>query len=166
MSNGIDEEEVEELEEDLDEDEFSPDEGDPIGFDDFEDDEDFEGIEGGGGGGSTDADLSQANYEEAIKANPKRLSSAQRKKASLVIEGIIDGAELSNPEGQTKAWNKLNEKIGVAHARTYDIKAEFTENDVIDHPKFGIGFVVELIHPKKIEVLFMEGLKKLACNVG
>lgn len=167
MSNGIDEEDVEELDEDLEEGDFGPDDGDPIGFEDFEDDEEFEELEGGGGGGSsTDVDISEANYEEALKANPKRLSAAQRKKASALIEGIIDGAELSTPEGQTKAWTKLNDQIGVAHARKYDIKAEFTENDVIDHPKFGVGFVVELVHAKKIEVLFQEGLKKLACNVG
>lgn len=172
MSNGIDEEEeFEELEEELEDEDFGPDDDDdPVPFDEFEDDDDFEDLEsgsgGGGGGGGGDFDTSEANYEEAIKANPKRLNAAQRKKALALIEGIIDAAELSDSEGQARAWKKLNDKVGVATARPFDIKAEYTENDVIDHAKFGIGYVVELIHTKKISVLFEEGLKKMACNIG
>ena len=166
MTKGIEEEEEEEVQEldgEMDE-SFAPD--DSMTFDDYDDD--FSDIESGGGGGgnSGDAVLTESNYEDAVRANPKRLSAAQRKKASSIIEGIIDDAELTDPESQSRAWGKLNDKIGVAHARKYDIKAEFTENDVIDHPKFGIGFVVELLNPKKVEVLFEDGLRKLACNIG
>jgi hypothetical protein len=161
MTNGFDEEEevedVEEIEGDLDDD-FGPDDDDEIGFDDFEGD--F--TEGSSG----DASLTESKYEEAVRANPKRLTAAQRKKATSIIEGIIDDAELTHPEGQERAWQKLNHKIGVDHARKYSLKLEFTENDVIDHPKFGIGFVVELLNPKKIEVLFEDGLRRLACNMG
>lgn len=164
MTNGIDEEEdddleVEELDGELDDD-FGAD--DDLGFDD----DDFEEDSGFSRDIRSDAGLTESRYEEAVLANPKRLTVAQRKKARLIIEGIIDDAELSEPEGQKKAWNKLNETIGVAHARPYDIKAEFTENDVIEHPRFGIGFVVELVSPKKVEVLFEDGLRKLACNIG
>lgn len=162
MSNGIDEEEddleVEELDGELDDD-FGAD--DDLGFDD-----DYEEEEGGFSDRRSDAGLTESGYEGAVRANPKRLTVAQRKKARSVIEGIIDDAELSDPEGQQKAWKKLNDKIGVAHARAYDIKTEFTENDVIEHPRFGIGFVVELVSPKKVEVLFEDGLRKLACNIG
>ena len=161
MTNGYEEEEevedVEELEGELDEDFGPEDEDEEIGFDDF--DEDFTE-------GSADASLTESKYEEAVRANPKRLSAAQRKQASLIIEGIIDAAELTSPDGQERAWQKLNTKIGVDHARPYDMKAPFTENDVIDHKKFGIGFVVELVNPKKIVVLFEDGLRRLACNIG
>lgn len=163
MSNGIDEEEdldVEELDGELDDEDFGAD--DDLGFDE---DDDYE-EEGGFRNNRNDAGLIESRYEEAVLANPKRLTVAQRKKARSIIEGIIDDAELSEPDGQKKAWDKLNEKIGVAHARAYDIKAEFTENDVIEHPRFGTGFVVELVSPKKIEVLFEDGLRKLACNIG
>lgn len=175
MSNGRDdEEEIEEMDEDLDDEDFGPDDDEPIGFDEFDDDDDFEDLDddeadvggGGGGGGAGNLDTSEANKEEALKANPKRLTAAQRKKASALIEGIIDTAELTHQEGLERAWAKLNEKIGDEHARKYDIKAEFTENDVIDHPKFGIGYVVELVHPTKIEVLFEDGLKKMVCNLS
>ena len=113
-----------------------------------------------------DVDLAEQSCEDAVKANPKRLSAAQRKKASAIIEGLIDDAELSNPEGQKRAWDRLHEKFGADHPQPFEISADLTANDVVDHPKFGIGFVVEQINPKKINVLFEDGLRKLACNVG
>lgn len=112
-----------------------------------------------------DLDLTETSCEDAVRANPKRLSAAQRRKASAIIEGLIDDAELSRPEGQKNAWERLQDDFGAARPRPFDINAEFDPNDVIDHPKFGLGFVVEQISPRKVEVLFSEGLKKLACNI-
>ena len=114
---------------------------------------------------SDDESLTESSCEDAVRANPKRLSAAQRRKASAVIEGLIDEAELTDPDGQKRAWNKLADKFGVEHPEPFDISTGLTANDVIDHPAFGIGFVVELIHSKKVEVLFEDGLRKLVCNV-
>ena len=111
-------------------------------------------------------DLAEVSCEDAVRANPKRLTAAQRRKASAIIEGLIDDAELNDPDGQKEAWERLHKKFGDNHPRPFDISAELSPNDVVDHPKFGIGFVVEQISPKKVEVLFGEGLKKLACNIN
>lgn len=113
----------------------------------------------------SDVDLTETSCEDAVKANPKRLSAAQREKASAIIDGIIDDAELSDSHGQQKAWEKLEEEFGTDHPVEFDITAQISANDVIDHPKFGIGFVVTLINENKIEVLFEDGLRKLACNI-
>ncbi len=130
------------------------------------DDEDFEdGPNGGGLDSDSDVDLTKEGYKDAVKANPKRLSAAQRKKASAVIEGVIDDAELSDPDGQVRAWKKLHQKFGDKHPRAFDISAEIGPNDVIEHPKFGIGFVVEQVKPTKVQVLFEDGLRKLVCNL-
>lgn len=112
-----------------------------------------------------DVDLTEMSCEDAVRANPKRLTAAQRRKANAVIEGLIDDAELSHQEGQQKAWQRLHDEFGTDHPQPFDISAELSPNDVVEHPEFGIGFVVELIHPQKVEVLFSEGLKKLACNI-
>lgn len=113
----------------------------------------------------SDVDLTETSCEDAVRANPKRLSAAQREKASAIIEGIIDEAELSDPEGQSRAWDKLQDKFGTDHPVEFDISADITANDVVDHPKFGIGFVVEKVNATKVEVLFEDGLRKLACNI-
>ena len=124
--------------------------------------EDFEG----GSSDASDADLTSKGYEGAVRANPKRLTATQREKAQAFIEGFIDDAELSHPEGQQEAWKRLEAKIGSEHARPFKISDAVSANDVIDHPEFGIGFVVELTSPKKVKVLFAQGIKKLACNIS
>ena len=153
MSNGN---RVDELDNQLETPDFES--GDAFGDEEF-DDEPLRSSS------DSDVDLTETSCEDAVRANPKRLSAAQREKASAIIEGLIDDAELSEPKGQKRAWGKLNEKFGDHHPRPFDISAALTANDVIDHPKFGIGFIVELINPRKVEVLFEDGLRKLACNI-
>lgn len=138
---------------------------------DFESGTNFDDTQGGAaedgpaGDADSDVDLTEESYEDAVKANPKRLSAAQREKASAIIEGMIDEAELSDPDGQKKAWDKLEDEFGTDHPVEFDITADISANDVVDHPKFGIGFVVAKVNDKKIEVLFEDGLRKLACNI-
>lgn len=46
-------------------------------------------------------------------------------------------------------------------AKTYDMGASFSEGDVINHPKFGLGSVLAIVPPNKMEVRFQEGTKLL-----
>ncbi len=131
------------------------------GFEDIEEPDE----EASSANADSDVDLTETSCEDAVRANPKRLSAAQREKASAIIEGIIDEAELTDPDGQTRAWEKLEDEFGTDHPVDFDITADITANDVVDHPKFGIGFVVEKVNDTKIEVLFEDGLRKLACNI-
>jgi hypothetical protein len=162
MTNDIDDE-VDESFEDFD-DGFEPDLDEDLDIEDFdeeeEDDEDFEAT----AKSSADDDILDKTFEGAVRANPKRMSAAQRKKAASVIEGIISDAELSTAKGQAKAYAKLREKSEGAEAKAYAIDAEFTENDVVDHPRFGTGYVIQLLSPTKVEVLFEDGIKRLVCN--
>ena len=43
----------------------------------------------------------------------------------------------------------------------YSMTACFKANDLVDHPKFGLGKVVDFISPNKIQVVFREGEKIL-----
>lgn len=45
--------------------------------------------------------------------------------------------------------------------KTYSMATTFSEGDVINHPKFGLGSVLTIIPPNKIEVRFEEGTKLL-----
>ncbi len=108
-------------------------------------------------------DYSDRVVESALKANPKRQQA--RKKASSVIEGIISQSELSKQEGQRKAWSLLNDKTEDALARPYSMDMELKENDAVAHPKFGVGFVIEIQTPTRVAVLFETGVRKMACNL-
>jgi hypothetical protein len=48
--------------------------------------------------------------------------------------------------------------------KAYSMRAYFSEGDIIDHPKFGLGAVEMALAPNKIEVRFQEGKKILLHN--
>ena len=52
----------------------------------------------------------------------------------------------------------------LSKAQKYSIKTELTTNDVVDHPKFGVGLVVEIREGNKAHVAFPDGSKVLAHN--
>ena len=107
---------------------------------------------------ATDAALA----EVALKANPKRAQA--RKRAATMVEGVLNYAELSKPEGQLKAWESMNQKTESVVPKAYSLKAAFLQNDTIEHTKFGIGFVLEELSDTKISVLFEDGIRKLVCD--
>lgn len=109
-------------------------------------------------------DMTELDPEQVAKANPKRKSV--RRKRRRVIEGILDTAEISTEEGAAKAWASLQKQAGGAKVRKYAVSEEYTENDVLEHPKFGEGYVVEILSGTKISVLFEDGLRRLAYNRG
>ena len=52
----------------------------------------------------------------------------------------------------------------IAHAEKYSLNGNFKKDQIIDHPKFGIGIVLSVIQNNKIEMLFKDGSKLLAQN--
>jgi len=60
------------------------------------------------------------------------------------------------------AWGERLETADVGRARVYSMREAFAEGDLIDHPRFGVGFVVELPGPQKCGVLFEDGTRVLA----
>ena len=53
-----------------------------------------------------------------------------------------------------------------SRARAYSIKGAFRENDLIEHPKFGLGLVLSTAKDNKIEVIFVDGPRLLIHNMG
>lgn len=168
-SEDIDEPEegFDDFEEDFDDDaDLDADVDDDVEIDDDDDDE--EGGGGGGGGsskGSRDdfaAELTEKTYEQAVRANPKRLAMVQKR--ASIIEGILDRSELGTPDGIKKAWELLNKEINTSVHKPYSVSEKFHENEVVSHPLFGIGFVSQILSPTKVEIVFEGGIKRLACN--
>ncbi len=165
-----DEPEEEQLDDDAGDFEGDDLDGDDLDLTDLDDDDDVDFVEdddddaprSSGGSRKDDDELLTKATEEAVVANPKR--QAVQKKRARVIEGILDTAELTTEEGRTKAWAALQKQAGDAKPRKYDMKGDYTESDVVNHPKFGEGYVVEILTPTKMSVLFEEGLRRLAQN--
>ncbi len=63
-----------------------------------------------------------------------------------------------------KKWNDLLANYELKDAKGYNIKQNFEESALIDHPSFGIGVVTRKIDQFKIEIHFEEGIKLFAIN--
>jgi Zn ribbon nucleic-acid-binding protein len=65
------------------------------------------------------------------------------------------------------SWQEAIDKIGVNKAnnlaRPYSIRDHYHENDIVSHPKFGVGFVTE-ISENKAEVTFQDERRVLVHN--
>jgi hypothetical protein len=53
----------------------------------------------------------------------------------------------------------------LSNAKKYMTNASFEKDDVVEHPKFGTGIVVSVIHVNKIKIFFKDGPKLLAQNL-
>jgi hypothetical protein len=143
MASEEDDEVYDEDEEELDEDEEleEPDE-------DFDDDGAFLDDEG-------DDD------DDSLLEAPTDVSIRRRSgKKGLVVEGEPK-AKLEKAEVAKQVWDRLTKKFDGVSAEHYSMQGSFQVDDVVSHPKFGRGYVIEVPGKDKIEVLFEEGLKRL-----
>lgn len=107
-------------------------------------------------------DYSDKSVASATIANPKRQHVVKRQNNE--IARIISISDLDKSDGQLLAWTKLSDAIDTEHPKTYRLDAILSEVDVLQHPTFGIGFILEILSPTKASVLFESGLKKLVCK--
>lgn len=61
-------------------------------------------------------------------------------------------------------WQKLKENAGELQPLPYKISTSFRANQTIEHPKFGLGFVLKVIDDNKIQVFFQNDIKVLVMN--
>lgn len=64
-----------------------------------------------------------------------------------------------------KEWENLVNETDSADATPYNIEMTVTNGDLIQHPSFGLGCVINTIKPNKMEVVFSTGTKLLRCTV-
>ncbi len=51
------------------------------------------------------------------------------------------------------------------NAKKYMMNGSFEKDELIDHPQFGIGIVLSVIHVNKMEILFKDGPRLLGQNL-
>ena len=56
-------------------------------------------------------------------------------------------------------WEKAMEQAVGAPIRVYEQDGSFGEGEKVEHSTFGQGFIIKLIKPNKMEVIFEEGTK-------
>ncbi|WP_321366726.1 hypothetical protein [uncultured Desulfuromusa sp.] len=63
-------------------------------------------------------------------------------------------------------WENRINTVNPAEATPYTIKMVVNIGDIIQHPTFGLGCVMNTIKPNKMEVSFRSGIKLLRCQVA
>ena len=65
--------------------------------------------------------------------------------------------------GGPQAWLTLKEKIGDNQVQGYNMKGRFEADSAIQHPKFGLGFIVAS-NSQSIDVQFEDSVRSLVHN--
>lgn len=97
---------------------------------------------------------------------PKAGAAAKAPGAKRPLAGAAakrkESAELARKNAHSDEYqNLINNAAG--DANNYTMKAKFTVNTKIQHPKFGLGFV-KSVQSDKIEVIFADEVRNLVHN--
>lgn len=65
---------------------------------------------------------------------------------------------------EQRKWSRVMSKVEGEEPQDYKMSEQYEQNDVIDHSKFGLGVVSEVIDLTKVSVVFEEGEKTLVHN--
>lgn len=67
-------------------------------------------------------------------------------------------------EKETELWKEILANKDSASAKLYTMGGSYKIDEIINHSKFGIGIVTNIITPQKMEVLFEDGYKFMVCD--
>ncbi|MCC7440540.1 MAG: hypothetical protein IT285_02840 [Bdellovibrionales bacterium] len=86
-------------------------------------------------------------------------------------KGITEAPAPGTPAKPTRAravkvtveetWGKVAAQKRAQPGKPYHAQTPFLTGDKVMHPKFGEGFVEELVHPNKVKVLFKDDVRVL-----
>ena len=65
---------------------------------------------------------------------------------------------------EREEWESLRGTMEGKPAQAYDMDGKFRANDLVEHAVFGLGIVLRVAGPNKMEVLFQSGKKLLRCQ--
>lgn len=91
------------------------------------------------------------------KAKKPKATPAEKKEATKVREAAAASA------ANLELWTSMKKKHGGKASKPYRISEKFEKDGIVEHPKFGLGFVVQCTD-NRIETVFEEGLKILVHN--
>jgi hypothetical protein len=100
---------------------------------------------------------SEQEYEKvASKPRPRKPAEAKVAKPSRSrVDPVI---------AEQKDWVLLRPNMNVDKAIAYDMDGSYHAKNLLKHSAFGLGLVMRVAGPHKMEVLFESGKKLLRCH--
>jgi Zn ribbon nucleic-acid-binding protein len=109
-----------------------------------------------------------SKYEDEIRrvqCNPCGDVHSYRKPRGEVEEDVPEPIAAKKRAMMKKpTWEEFFAKHGEKHGRPYEFRESYTENIIVTHPKFGRGFVSEVMSDSKVEITFKDGRRVLVHN--
>jgi len=108
------------------------------------------------------------NLPKRVKCNTCGSEHNYRSEPAVKMSaGTRTSGQKPKPRAKTHKNNlTLLAEADRSRARAYSTKGTFRENDLIEHPKFGLGLVLSTAKDNKIEVIFVDGPRLLIHNMG
>jgi hypothetical protein len=109
-----------------------------------------------------------SKYEDEIRrvqCNPCGDVHSFRKPRGEVEEDMPEPAAVKKRATAKKlSWEEFFAKHSEKNAKPYEFRETYRENNILLHPKFGVGFVSELLPDNKVEATFKDGRRFLVHN--
>lgn len=109
-----------------------------------------------------------SKYEDEIRrvqCNPCGDVHSFRKPRGEVEEDVPEPIAAKKRAMLKKAtWEEFFAKHGEKDGRPYEFREAYTENIIVTHPKFGRGFVSEVMSDSKVEITFKDARRVLVHN--
>jgi len=111
---------------------------------------------------------SQHNYRA-----PKKVDAGVRVRRTSISASSSKAPLSKSPSSRAKAendrhieWERRIAGNTLGAFKRYTIDSVFAPDDLVTHKKFGEGYVVDVLDPKKVTIMFRDGLKTLAHGQG
>jgi hypothetical protein len=100
----------------------------------------------------------RSSFEEgAVVSDDDDDEAAPRKRKKAVRKKPVT----HRAAGGSQSWDEVMSQVDEKKARSYDLRDTYRAEEIIQHAKFGVGKVVEVVSASKISVLFKEGRKMM-----
>ena len=86
--------------------------------------------------------MASHRYRPATPENTKKLVKTKK----------VKKAKVDAKSREEKKWNRMLEQADREKAISYNMNRSYTENDVIEHMKFGVGVVFKIMDTSKIKI--------------
>lgn len=106
----------------------------------------------------------EAGTSARAKATTAKTSSRSATREPRVTRAERDAAETLRDI--RRRWDESLGRTAAADQLPYDVRAAYTVDDVVKHPKFGLGFVVAEESFNRIKVLFQDAERVLVARHG
>jgi hypothetical protein len=105
---------------------------------------------------------SQHRYRPSLAAMKKKTRLPSKRQARVLKK--LEKSKTPQPKEPRRDWQNFRETYPEVKPSDYNPSEEYGENQAVDHPTFGLGFVRKVINASKVEVVFEREVKILVMN--